>query len=153
MPMVVREDMAAMKDKHRASAADTAEPSLVERLRRQCAHMQEDQSKLEAERDEAVAKQQSTVLRVMSLEKALAVAEAALQQLRENTNRELASRQMRIADLEAELARLSAALKQQEREVEALHDSMARLRDERNAARAAAQRDGERLVAKTTEVF
>ncbi len=59
---------------------------------------------------------------------------------------------MLLEDLKAELARLRAALQQQEREVEALRDAMARLQDERNAARSSEQREGERLVAKTTQV-
>jgi predicted nucleic acid-binding Zn-ribbon protein len=60
---------------------------------------------------------------------------------------------MCLGDLKSELSRLRAALQQQEREMEALRDAMARLRDERNAAKSSEQREGERLVAKTTQVY
>ena len=82
----LRQELKTMRDLQRSSTADTAElTSLVERLRRQCAHMQEDQMKLQTERDEAAASLQSAMLHGMSLEKALADAENALRQLQAST--------------------------------------------------------------------
>ena len=82
----LRQELETMRDKQRSSTADTAAlTSLVERLRRQCSHMQEDQMKLQTERDEAAASLQSAMLHVMSLEKALADAEDALRQFRAST--------------------------------------------------------------------
>ena len=126
--------------------------SLIERLKRELAEARSDLSRLEGERDAAVASLDAASLRLMALEKALAASEAAYAKLRQEAEARDRDRDAHVADLESELASLQGAVQQLKKELAAAKDGAERLLQERDLAQSQARAERERCASKAAEV-
>jgi len=126
--------------------------SLIERLKRELAEARGDISKLERERDAALASLDSANLRLMALEKALAASEAEFVKLRQEAEARDRERDAHVAELDAELAALRAMVEQLKKELTAAKDGADRQLQERDLARCQAREERQRCAEKEAEL-